>query len=79
MNNKELSLSEIKEMVNSENNGFIGCSLLNWEEERKWMLWNEEENRFESGDWIECEGSEELLISESGIILGFKGYYFEIF
>jgi len=70
-----LTMNEIRKMVISGNNSFIGQRLIPSEMEG---FYRSNENELESGNWVECEGGRELVVNNEGVILYYEGYYEEI-
>ena len=65
-------MSEVRSMIQNENNSFVGCVLA---ENERIGFYASENGELESGNWIEGEGGRELVINENGIILGYFPYY----
>lgn len=69
---RQITLDEVKEMVCNDDDSFVGCVIS--QEEMKGFFDNED-GTFESGDWFECEGGQELVVDKNGVCLYYNGYY----
>lgn len=68
-----LNMNTISEMVKSGNRSFIGCYVP--ASEIGWFYTGPKPNTLETGDWIEGEGASELVIKNTGQIIGYFGRY----
>lgn len=70
---KSITLNQAAQMVRDWNSELANCRIIDWESYGFYWDWATYE--FSIGDWVECEGHDELILDRNGNVLRYDGYY----